>query len=96
MVVKQFGGHHQTVEIQLGVAINDGTLTRLQDVFPMLSADAKDGQTVLAWSDHVSQPEVLKLLNFLNDEGLPILQMGRREATLEEVFVRLTSGGKLP
>jgi len=94
-VIQQFGGYQQTVEIQLDVTINESTLTSVQEAFPTLSADTKDGKTVLTCSDHVSQPDILKLLNVLNDEGLPILQMGRREATLEEVFVRLTSDGPL-
>jgi ABC-2 type transport system ATP-binding protein len=92
-VVQQFGGHQQTVEIQLDAIINEVTLTCLQDSFPTLSANVKNGKTILAWSDHVSQSEVLKLMNVLNDEGLTILQMGQREATLEEVFVKLTSDG---
>lgn len=95
-VVQQFGGRHQTVEIQLGTIIQDSTLTRLQKDVPVLSASTENGQTVLSWADHVSQPDLLKLLNLLDAEGLPIVQVGRREATLEEVFVRLTGDGKFP
>lgn len=94
-VIQQFGGHHQTIEIRLGKAIDENVFGRLQNDFPLLSADIHEEYTTLTWSDHVSQPEMLKLLNLLNAEGFSIEQVGRRETTLEEVFIRLTSGGKL-
>jgi hypothetical protein len=62
----------------------------LRGTFPSLSADEDEEATVLFWLEGTSQREMLDLLNLLDAEGLPIHRVGRREATLEEVFVQLT------
>lgn len=90
-VLQQFGGR-QTVEIRLGTVIAAGTLGRLQQAFPHLTAAEEDGRSVLSWSDGAAQKELLRCLDLLDAEGLAIENVGRRAATLEEVFVRLTSG----
>ncbi len=89
-IIQQFGGGHQTLEIRLGSELPDDVLARLRGLYPDLEATTADGLTSLSWSDHVSQREMMGLLNALDTEGLPILHVGRREATLEEVFVQLT------
>jgi len=92
-VIERFGGQHQTVEIRLGAITDEATLSRIRQVFPLLSAATDGGTTVLTWSNSTPQRELLDLLELLDAEGLPISHVGRREATLEEVFVRLTSEG---
>lgn len=88
-IIRQFSGK-QTLEIRL-TAIFPDTLTRLNEKFPQLAVTI-DGETaILTGADNVSQSEMLSLLDQLDAEGFPILQAGRREATLEEVFVQLTS-----
>ncbi|MGD8752960.1 MAG: ABC transporter ATP-binding protein [Anaerolineales bacterium] len=89
-VVREFGGQHHTVEISLGTRISDDVFKRLRGTFPSLSADEDEEATVLFWLEGTSQREMLDLLNLLDAEGLPIHRVGRREATLEEVFVQLT------
>ncbi|MCK4451696.1 MAG: hypothetical protein KAX26_14015, partial [Anaerolineae bacterium] len=94
--IERFGGQHQTVEIRLGAIVDEDVLARVREAFPLLSAVADGETTVLSWSNSAPQRDLLSLLNVLDTEGLSILHVGRREATLEEVFVRLTSEGGLP
>ena len=95
-VVQRFGGQHQTVEVRIEQVVNEALLGRLKQHFPLLSANVEGGNTVLTWLDGASQREMLDLLNRLDAEGVPITQVGRRAATLEEVFVQLTSQRRLP
>jgi ABC-2 type transport system ATP-binding protein len=94
-VLARFGQGQQTVKVRLGAAPGAGLLARVREAFPLLTVTTERETTVLAWSDGVSQREMLDLLALLDAEGLPILQVGRRAATLEEVFVRLTSAGEV-
>ncbi|MBN1810289.1 MAG: ABC transporter ATP-binding protein [Anaerolineae bacterium] len=89
-VIEKFGGH-QTVEVHLGGIVGEDLLARVQRSFPLLSAVTEGESTVLSWSDAAPQQELLNLLHLLDAEGLPILRVGRRAATLEEAFIRLTS-----
>ena len=41
---------------------------------------------------NLSQKKILDVLNCLNAEGIAIKDLRWREATLEEVFIRLTAG----
>ncbi len=66
-------------------------LDRLKAGFSGLSAETEEDRTILSWTDSGSQKEFLHLLNQIDSEGLSILKAGRRAATLEEVFVHLTS-----
>jgi len=88
-ITRQFGGQ-QTIEIRLAAVFPD-TLSRLNAKFPHLTATI-DGEIItLTGADNTTQAEMLNLLDQLDTEGFPILQAGRREATLEEAFVQLTS-----
>ena len=90
-VIASFGGKRETLDIQLTTAIQTNVLQLLQTAYPGLSASTEKDQTTLSWMDNGSQKEFLQLLERLDHKGLTILQAGRRAATLEEVFVRLTS-----
>lgn len=93
-VIARFGGQHETMDIQLAGFIDPGTLERLKAGFPGLSAAEEGDKTILSWMDSGSQKEFLHLLYLLDAQGLTILQAGQRAATLEEVFVHLTSETK--
>lgn len=90
-VIARFGGQRETMEIQLNVVVDPLIVERLQVGYPGLSAENEENRTILYWMDSGSQKEFLQLLNQLDSEGLSILKAGRRAATLEEVFVHLTS-----
>lgn len=90
-VVARFGGQRETMDIHLSAQIDPLILERLKGVFPGLSASTETDKTILSWMDSGSQKEFLHLLNRIDAEGLTILNAGRRAATLEEVFVHLTS-----
>jgi ABC-2 type transport system ATP-binding protein len=92
-IIRQFSGR-QTIDIRLA-AVPPEVMARLGAKFPQLAATVEGDTIVLSGEDNVSQVELLHLLDQLNAEGFSILQAGRREATLEEVFVHLISeGGK--
>lgn len=93
-IIQQFGEGHQTLEIQVGTELARDFLERLQGQFPLLAVSSGEGKTILSWADSTSQHEMMNLLNTLDGKGIPILQVGRREATLEEVFVQLTGEEK--
>lgn len=93
-VIARFGGQRETMDIHLDTAVDALTLERLKAVFPGLSASTEADRTILSWIDSGSQKDFLHLLNQLDSEGLTILHAGRRAATLEEVFVHLTSEKK--
>ena len=90
-VIARFGGQHETMDIQLAAIVDSDTLNRIKEGFPSLSDTIEGDKTILSWVDSGSQKEFLQLLNMLDTEGLTILQAGRRSATLEEVFIHLTS-----
>ena len=90
-VIARFGGQHETMEIRLASNVQFNILERLKLEFPGLAATSEGEKTILSWVDSGSQKEFLRLQSELDAVGLIILQAGRRAATLEEAFVRLTS-----
>lgn len=90
-VIARFGGQQETLEIQLAVVEEPLILERLKMEYPGLSMQDEGDRTRLSWMESGSQKEFLRLLDRLDSEGLVILKAGRRAATLEEVFVHLTS-----
>jgi ABC-2 type transport system ATP-binding protein len=90
-VIARFGGQHQTMEIQVGIVTDPLILERLKRGYQGLNVEVEEDKIIFSWMDNGSQKEFLHLLEQLDKEGLNILKAGRREATLEEVFVSLTS-----
>jgi ABC-2 type transport system ATP-binding protein len=84
-------GEQQTIEVRVGIGVKDDTIERIRQVFPHLSVDADEDSTLLSSSDGNTQRDLLDMVHLIDEEGLPILHVGRRRATLEEVFVHLTS-----
>jgi ABC-2 type transport system ATP-binding protein len=94
-VLERFG-EHQTIEIHVGVAVDDDAVERIRQAFPHLSVITEGDSTLLSSLDGGTQRDMLNLIRLVDKEGLPILQVGRRRATLEEAFVHLTSREELP
>jgi ABC-2 type transport system ATP-binding protein len=94
-VVRAFGGQHQSVDIRLGTVVEEKVIRKIQRQFSDLSVDKDKNRTILTWVNCTTQGDLIQLLNLLDTNSLPIEQVGRREATLEEVFVLLTSKGRL-
>jgi ABC-2 type transport system ATP-binding protein len=92
-VIAGFGGQRQTMEIRLASLIDRPSEEHLKASFSGLSVGFQGEESVLSWIDGGSQKEFLRLQTELDALGLTILQAGRRAATLEEVFVQLTSEG---
>lgn len=90
-VIARFGGQHEAMDIHLDSLLDALTLERLKVYFPGLSEVSEGDKSTLSWVDSGSQQEFLHLLNQLDKEGFTIMHAGRRSATLEEVFVHLTS-----
>jgi ABC-2 type transport system ATP-binding protein len=89
-VLESFG-QQETIEVRVGAAVDDDTIERVQQVFPHLSVVTGEDSTLLSSSDRGTQQDLLRLVHLVDREGLPILQVGRRQTTLEEMFVHLTS-----
>jgi len=90
-VIARFGGQRETMEIQLAAIADKNILDPILNNFPGLSTASEGDKTVLTWMDTGSQKEFLDLLNLLDANNFTILHAGRRAATLEEVFLNLTS-----
>jgi ABC-2 type transport system ATP-binding protein len=95
-VIQRFGEGSQTVEVRLGCTVDETTLAVLQANLPGLTLVNNEEGALLSLSEPSTQRLLLDLLERIDGLGLPIQQVGRREATLEEVFVRLTSAQKDP
>ncbi len=90
-VIQRFGQPNQMVEVRLNCSLDQLTLASLQSGFPDLVIYYQPETTLLLVIDPPSQRMLLDLLEHLDTLGIGIVQMGKREATLEEVFVQLTS-----
>ena len=70
----------------------DGVEEKIRSSWPEIEIEAAAMEAKLLWDKvEVPQTELLRLLEELISLGLSIRSVGRREATLEEVFVRLTN-----
>ena len=95
-VIHRFGQDRQTVEVHLGCPLDTNTLASLQASYPGLTLHNNEEDAVLSLTDHPAQRTLLDLLERLDGLGLPIQNVGRREATLEEVFLHLTGSPEDP
>ena len=90
-LLQRFDGHRDTVEIRLGSPLPSELAAALIQEFPGLTpAPASDG-ALMTWQG-ADQATVLQLLQRLDEQGLVIESCGRRQASLEEVFLTLTGG----
>lgn len=90
-LLKRFDAHRDTVEIRLGGPLPSELAGGLIQEFPGLTlAPGSDG-ALMTWQG-ADQAAVLQLLQRLDEHGLAIESCGRRQASLEEVFLTLTGG----
>jgi ABC-2 type transport system ATP-binding protein len=80
-----------TTEIQIEGRLADSLRQTIQQSFPAVSATMNGSSTRLEWPSP-QQPEVIRLLQLLDQQQVTIIGVGRRQATLEEVFLTLTDG----
>jgi ABC-2 type transport system ATP-binding protein len=95
-VLHTFGDHARTVELRVGCAMEDAALGHIREAFPFLTTIAGEDATILLWPDGATQRDLVALVTFVDAAGLPILYAGQRQATLEEIFVRLTAQESRP
>ena len=92
-VVNRFGDGQETVQVRLEGLLPEGLGDKIVHERPGMMIDSEADETLITWTGaEVSQEDVLNFLGQLNSLGLSIRSVGKREATLEEVFVRLTGG----
>ncbi len=85
----KYNGYRDTTEIQVVGQMPEVLLTKTKAMFPDVISASDSGVTVLIWRG-AEQPDVMRLLNYLDNPGVAVQGFGRRQATLEEVFLSLT------
>lgn len=90
-LLKRFDAHRDTVEIRLGSPLPSELVGGLIQDFPGLTPAPESDGALLTWQG-ADQAAVLQLLQRLDEHGLVIESCGRRQASLEEVFLTLTGG----
>lgn len=93
-VIARFGSQGTTTEIRLGAPAPLAFLEALQGREPGITIREESGCATLTLPESISQSQVITLLAELDQQGIPILSTGRREASLEETFLRLTEKGE--
>jgi ABC-2 type transport system ATP-binding protein len=91
-VIHSFGNQQEAVEIRTGATLSAATLARIREIQPGLVVKQEGEEVLLTLSEDLSQKKILDVLNCLDAEGIAIKDLRWREATLEEVFIRLTTG----
>ena len=91
VISKAADGHtHQDItEIQVAGKLSGALVVQLQEAFPGVTAVPNTNTTLLRWPEP-EQARLIQLLQFLDEQGQSILDVGRRQAYLEEVFLSLT------
>lgn len=88
-LLEQYNGHRETIEIRSAGRLSESLLAEMHDLYPDLTTSVEAEETLLLWPTP-EQSDVIHLLEFLNRQGVTILNVKRRQATLEEVFLALT------
>jgi ABC-2 type transport system ATP-binding protein len=91
-LLEQYNGQRKVTEIQVVGGVSEPLIPAMQHAFPEVSTTADAEFTRITWPS-IEQEKVMQLLNFLNEQGVTILSVGRRQASLEEVFLSLTDSG---
>jgi ABC-2 type transport system ATP-binding protein len=93
-LIERHNLQRDTTEIKVGGGLGQQFQTRLQQRFSDLAVTSDNGATVLALPT-LQQAEMIRLLQLLDEQDVTIIGVGRRQATLEEVFLSLTGGAAL-
>ena len=88
-LLERYNTHQDITEIQVTGQIPQALIANLQQNFPVITAVSNTDTTLLSWSGQ-EQAQLLQLLQILDEQGQTILDVGRRQASLEEVFLSLT------
>lgn len=89
-LLNQLNGQREAVEIRLAAAISDTELVQLQRSYQDLMQTTAGDASILVWPQ-TEQRQVLQLLTELDRRAVKVEGYGRRQATLEEVFLALTN-----
>jgi ABC-2 type transport system ATP-binding protein len=89
-LLARYNAHQDITEIQVVGELPVALISHLQHIFPGLAAVPNATATLLKWPG-LEQADWLQLLHVLDEQGQIILDVGRRQASLEEVFLSLTS-----
>lgn len=90
-LLDEYNGHRQTIEIELKESLPSSVQAEVQRRFPGVHPlEAREGVgTRLGWPD-ADQKSLVQLLAFLDEQGSELLNVTRRRASLEEIFLTLT------
>lgn len=88
-LLERYNTHQNITEIQVAGKLSAPLIAHLQEAFPGITAVPNTNTTLLRWPGP-EQARLIQLLQFLDEQGQSILDVGRRQANLEEVFLSLT------
>lgn len=91
-LLEQFGTQRELTEFQVEGEIAPTLFANLQEAFPGVAMSSNDRVTHIVWPS-IEQDQVIHLMGYLNEHGVSIINVGRRRARLEEVFLSLTEAG---
>lgn len=90
-LLEQYNMERDTTDIQVAGLLPEALASKIRAAFPDATIMLDGETTTLAWSSP-EQAAVIHLLQLLDQHRVTILNVGRRHATLEEVFLSLTEG----
>lgn len=90
-ILQEADFHEDLVQVRVAGRLPDELSRRLVETIPELRLSDDDEQTVLTWPAP-AQADLLALLQTLDQQGVQIVDVVRRQPTLEEVFLHLTGG----
>lgn len=88
-LLHQYDYQKHITEIRVAGKVAHEIVTTILHSFAGASVSLDGEFSVILWPS-VEQTELIKLLNFLNEQRVTLVNVGRRKATLEEVFLSLT------
>ena len=89
-ILRQVDFYHNLVQVRV-----DGLLPTMLDLeefaktYPQIGVEVSGSQTLLLWTEP-AQDRLLQLLQFLDTNGIQIVDVSRRQPTLEDAFLHLT------
>ncbi len=88
-LLERYNTHQDIAEIQVAGQMTQVLIAQLQQAFGGITAIPNANTTMLRWPGS-EQTQLIQLLQFLDEQDQAILDIGRRQASLEEVFLSLT------
>jgi len=93
-LLSQYQLEQQVIEIRTAGSLEKSILTKVQQGFTGIEIELTSDRTVFRWSTP-AQTDVISFLERIDQAGVTILDVTRRHATLEEVFLSLTRTEKV-